>query len=357
MEKLKICVYAICKNESKHIDRWINSLKEADKIVVLDTGSTDDSVSKLRAYEPLVSVYEEKIEPWRFDTARNKALSYIPKDIDICFVSDLDQVIRPGWAEVLRSAFSQGYNNVHGRVITYYKTTDTRVDEMLSDNVHSNDPHWKWERPVHERLYYDGDQNNVHTYLTEDFVIEHHPDEEKDRSQYTELLEQEQAEHPDDPLAYIYYALDLMKNGRQREAIKPFLDIAHNWKDSYPISWLYSVYLNLATIYFRFGDYTTALGYTRAAEETGETSKVLYSTFYYIYKEMGDKEKAYEYAMKCVQKECPILDWRESSDLVHGGDLAILSDYFINMEGNNEKGMILAYAAQKKNKSSLARIL
>jgi glycosyltransferase involved in cell wall biosynthesis len=45
--KSKICVYAICKNEEKHIDRWINSLKEADKIVVLDTGSTDNTIALL----------------------------------------------------------------------------------------------------------------------------------------------------------------------------------------------------------------------------------------------------------------------------------------------------------------------
>ena len=44
MNKYKICVYAICKNEEKFIERWVNSMKEADKIYVLDTGSTDKSV-------------------------------------------------------------------------------------------------------------------------------------------------------------------------------------------------------------------------------------------------------------------------------------------------------------------------
>ena len=38
---MKICVYAIAKNEIKFIDRWFNSVKEADYICVLDTGSTD----------------------------------------------------------------------------------------------------------------------------------------------------------------------------------------------------------------------------------------------------------------------------------------------------------------------------
>ena len=53
----KICVYAICENESKFVDRWVSSLQgEADCVVVLDTGSTDDTVEKLKKYEPFVTV-------------------------------------------------------------------------------------------------------------------------------------------------------------------------------------------------------------------------------------------------------------------------------------------------------------
>ena len=53
--KRKICVYAICKNESKFIDRWYNSVKEADYVCVLDTGSTDDSYEKLKKLNIIVA--------------------------------------------------------------------------------------------------------------------------------------------------------------------------------------------------------------------------------------------------------------------------------------------------------------
>ena len=46
---LKICVYAIAKNEIKFIDRWYNSVKEADYICVLDTGSSDGSYEKFKS--------------------------------------------------------------------------------------------------------------------------------------------------------------------------------------------------------------------------------------------------------------------------------------------------------------------
>ena len=48
MKKYKVCVYAICKNEEKFVKRWVASMKEADEIYVLDTGSTDNTVSKLK---------------------------------------------------------------------------------------------------------------------------------------------------------------------------------------------------------------------------------------------------------------------------------------------------------------------
>ena len=72
MNKYKVVVYAICKNEEKFVNRWIESMKEADKIVVLDTGSDDDTVKKLK--EQNVYVESKVINPWRFDVARNEAL-------------------------------------------------------------------------------------------------------------------------------------------------------------------------------------------------------------------------------------------------------------------------------------------
>ena len=49
MKKYKVCVYAICKNEAQFVDRWMDSMGEADEIIVLDTGSADRTVEKLKA--------------------------------------------------------------------------------------------------------------------------------------------------------------------------------------------------------------------------------------------------------------------------------------------------------------------
>lgn len=78
MNHYHVCVYAICKNEAKFVPGWIESMREADSIVVLDTGSTDETVRLLE--EGGAKVTREIISPWRFDTARNRSLELVPEE-------------------------------------------------------------------------------------------------------------------------------------------------------------------------------------------------------------------------------------------------------------------------------------
>ena len=59
---MKICVYAICKNEEKFVSSWLESMQEADYICVLDTGSRDKTVELLRAH-PKVILQQKVILP------------------------------------------------------------------------------------------------------------------------------------------------------------------------------------------------------------------------------------------------------------------------------------------------------
>ena len=65
-----VAVYAICKNEAAFVDRWVDSMAEADGLYVLDTGSTDGTAEKLRARG--VFVTQAVISPWRCERWANK---------------------------------------------------------------------------------------------------------------------------------------------------------------------------------------------------------------------------------------------------------------------------------------------
>ena len=110
MGSYKVCVYAICKNEAPFVDRWMDSMSEADQVVVLDTGSEDSTVERLRARGAEVTV--ERISPWRFDTARNRSLELVPEDADICVCTDLDEVFHPGWRAELERVWTPGTGQV-----------------------------------------------------------------------------------------------------------------------------------------------------------------------------------------------------------------------------------------------------
>lgn len=99
MKKYKVCVYAICKNEEKFVERFMDSVSEADKVFVLDTGSTDNTVKKLEDRGAIVKTKE--IKPWRFDVARNMSLDMVDLDTDICVCIDLDEVLVGGWRDKL----------------------------------------------------------------------------------------------------------------------------------------------------------------------------------------------------------------------------------------------------------------
>ena len=91
---MKIAVYAISKNEEQFVKRFCDSAKDADLIIIGDTGSTDNTVALAKECGAVVPrIY---ITPWRFDKAREAVLALIPPDIDICISLDLDEVLEDG---------------------------------------------------------------------------------------------------------------------------------------------------------------------------------------------------------------------------------------------------------------------
>ena len=153
MGKYKVCVYAICKNESQFANRWMESMSEADLVVVLDTGSTDDTVKRLREAGAQVTV--EEIVPWRFDTARNCSLELVPEDADICVCTDLDEVFRPGWREQLERGWKDGMGQVSYRYTWSFEPDGSEGYVFWSEKIHARRG-YRWTHPVHEVLEWVG---------------------------------------------------------------------------------------------------------------------------------------------------------------------------------------------------------
>ena len=96
---MKIAVYTIAKNEEQFVKKWYNSAKEADYLLIADTGSTDNTIELAKKLG--INVVSIAINPWRFDDARNASLALLPTDITYCIQLDMDEVLVEGWRQEL----------------------------------------------------------------------------------------------------------------------------------------------------------------------------------------------------------------------------------------------------------------
>lgn len=216
--KRKIAVYAIAKNEEKFTDRWFSSMKEADEIVVLDTGSEDQTAYKLKSLG--ARVFEKKIVPWRFDEARSQALSYVSEDADICVATDLDEVFSPGWRDALEHAWTDETRRARFKYVWSFQEDGSEGTVLWLDKIHARHG-YKWFYPVHEALVRtDGGFDTENAFVNiKDMTLYHHPDPTKSRAQYLPLLELSAHENPTDARALHYLGREYMYLGRWQEAV------------------------------------------------------------------------------------------------------------------------------------------
>lgn len=216
MNQYKICVYAICKNEESFVERWMESMNEADMVIVTDTGSEDGTVEKLR--NAGATVHVEEIKPWRFDVARNISLTHVPDDVDICVCTDLDEIFEKGWRAKLEKTWVKGTNMANYIYNWSLKEDGTPDIQFHYFKVHTKKD-YKWLYPIHEALSYIGDGAEQKIFV-EGMVLNHYPDTNKSRGTYLPLLELAAAESPEDDRVTYYLGREYMYAGEWEKSIQ-----------------------------------------------------------------------------------------------------------------------------------------
>ncbi len=213
---MKVAVYTIALNEAKFIPRWYESAKEADYLLIADTGSTDNTYEIAESLG--IEVVGISVTPWRFDLARNAALTLLPSDIDYCIALDMDEVLVGGWREDLQEALINRVTRPRYKYTWSWKDEGETLPGLQygGDKIHTRHG-YRWKHPVHEVLVTDRIDEIQKWY---NFEIHHHPDHLKSRSQYLPLLKLAVKEDPwDDRNAY-YYGRELFFNQKYLEAFK-----------------------------------------------------------------------------------------------------------------------------------------
>lgn len=324
---MKIAVYTIALNEEKFVQPWFESAKDADYLLIADTGSTDSTVEKAKALD--INVIAIGISPWRFDDARNAALAALPLDVDYCIALDMDEVLQPGWRQSLEQCDPNVIDRPRYQYTWSWKPDGSPGLQYGGDKIHTR-KNYRWKHPVHEVLTKNGNEQQAWLNLE----IHHHPDDFKSRSQYLPLLALAVTEDPHDDRNAFYYARELFYKGQYEFAATEFkrhLELPKAvWKPERAASMRY-----LATCEPELATYWLRL----AIDESPERRESYIAMAEHYHKQL-DWPKVFEYAKKALAITDKPLDYIcEASawgalpyDLAalaafHLGEFTIASDY------------------------------
>lgn len=261
---MKIAVYAISKNEEMFVKRFCESAKDADVIVIADTGSTDKTVEL--AKECGAQVHNIFISPWRFDMARDAALALVPSDVDICISLDLDEELQPGWREEIERVWKDDTTRLR------YKFDWGHGISFFYEKIHARKG-YRWHHPCHE--YPKADVRIKEVYANTDMLlVVHKPDPTKSRGQYLDLLKASIEEDPLCPRNAFYYARELTFYRKWPEAIEVLKKYLDDFKDAWYTERSYAMRL-LGKSYFEILQYDEGFKwYRRACAEAPNTREV-----------------------------------------------------------------------------------
>jgi glycosyltransferase involved in cell wall biosynthesis len=200
---ITISVCLIVKNEEKVLGRCLNSLSGiADEIIVVDTGSTDNTKSIAKEFN--CNIYEFE---WIDDFAAARNFSFSKATKDYIYVADADEVIDEVNKEkfqLLKTALLPEIEIVQMYYTNQLKFNTTyNYDKEYRPKLYKRLRQFKWIDPIHETVQldpviYDSEIEIIHmpedNHASRDFAIfqkilkNNHPLSPKLRSMYAREL-------------------------------------------------------------------------------------------------------------------------------------------------------------------------
>jgi glycosyltransferase involved in cell wall biosynthesis len=153
-------VSMIVKNESQDIEKCLNSIKGVDEIVIVDTGSEDNTVEICKRYTD--KVYTDY--KWNDDFAEARNVSLSKCTTDYVLIIDADEVLDcsiEGIRHILNSYMTK---EVEGHKVTFSGmlfSVQTVAETVESIRIIRRDSLIKWEGAVHNMVTYDGSNERM----------------------------------------------------------------------------------------------------------------------------------------------------------------------------------------------------
>ncbi|WPC42492.1 glycosyltransferase family 2 protein [Clostridium sp. JS66] len=223
MISMSLCM--IVKNESSVLQNCLDSIKDiVDEIIIVDTGSTDNTVEIAKKYTDNIFFFK-----WidDFSAARNYSFSKATKDYILWL--DADDVLLAEDQKKLMILKNSLDTSIDSVTMIYNYAFDEFGNVILSlrrNRLVKRKLQFKWYGPVHEYLAVDGNIFNS------DIAVSHkriHVKSGRNLSIFQKRLKKGDVFSPRDRY---YYANELLDNGFYEKAIENyslFLDLKEGW--------------------------------------------------------------------------------------------------------------------------------
>jgi glycosyltransferase involved in cell wall biosynthesis len=219
----------IVKNESEIIENCLDSLHGADEIVIVDTGSTDNTIDICKKYTR--KVYTDK---WDDNFSRSRNVSLRKCTTDYILIIDADETLAEP-IERIKKVLNEYWFKYDGMQVEVKTGAETFMSprvfrnckEIYYEGAIHNLPTWNGSTPeLQKRLY------NSAFHITSGYSPSHH----KDPDRTFRILLKELKNRPDDTRMMYYLSKEYMNRVQIPEAVE-VLEKYRELKYPFPSRW------------------------------------------------------------------------------------------------------------------------
>ena len=338
----KFSIVLIAKNEEKTLPRLLGSLQEfrdrGGEVVLVDTGSTDNTVEVARSFGANVTEVGEKFivefskpmadmlndmyliggdkdivhegdKAFDYSAARNYAASLASNDM--ISMPDCDEAFTVFNIDEIEKAIDAGIDQLEYNFVFSHDSAGNADIKFMHSKFY-NRKKMEWKGVIHEVLQTimpevpDTDENDnpivpetTRMFLYENIILlEHFQNQETNRSHYLTGLALDVYLHQDNDRNSHYFGRELMYNGRFKSAIKELMRHMNlsTWRPEIAQSMIF-----IGDCQNALGNYATAVEcYHQAFQIDGSRREALIRLADQYYKE-GDHQKVACYAAAAMQ--------------------------------------------------------
>ncbi|KNF08894.1 glycosyl transferase group 2 family protein [Gottschalkia purinilytica] len=250
MISISLCM--IVKNEEDVITRCLDSVKDiVDEIIIVDTGSNDSTVEKVKQYGAKVYEFE-----WVDDFAKARNYSFSKATKDYILWLDADDVMRPDDVEKfkeLKSNLDRSVDSVTMKYILGLDENNNATSSLRRNRLVKREKNFIWIGKIHEYLNVYGNIRNCDISVVH---MKNKPHTDRNLKIFKKMIEEKV---PFSTRDIFYYANELYYNDYKEEAsiqYKKFLDTNDGWVED-----IKTACSNLSEYYYSIGDKENELKY------------------------------------------------------------------------------------------------